>query len=163
MSEIDIVAGNIFDCTEDIICHQTNCQGVMGHGIALQVKNRYPVVFEAYTDLCKHWAGDKEDLLGRTLIVDTKTDKYIANIFGQINYGEGLQTDYERLKKGLIVVRDYAEENNLSVAIPYKIGCGLANGDWNIVYQDIVDVFKNSSVPCKIYRFERNEKYGKNS
>ena len=35
---VKYVEGNIFDCTEDIIVHQTNCQGVMGHGIALQVK-----------------------------------------------------------------------------------------------------------------------------
>ena len=29
---IKTVYGNILDATEDIICHQVNCQGVMGAG-----------------------------------------------------------------------------------------------------------------------------------
>lgn len=159
MSEIKIIDGNIFDCTEDIICHQTNCQGVMGHGIALQVKNRFPEVFRWYHTTCTG-TDNKESLLGRALILGTsiKPPKYIANIFGQLNYGEGLQTDYARLKRGLQEVHDFAKREGLSVAIPYKIGCGLANGDWNIVYEDIKDVFSDD-VPCTIYRFERNEKY----
>ena len=35
---LKIINGNIFDGNEDIICHQTNCLGIMGGGIALQVK-----------------------------------------------------------------------------------------------------------------------------
>lgn len=30
----------------DIICHQTNCKGVMGAGIAFQIKRAYPEVFK---------------------------------------------------------------------------------------------------------------------
>ena len=48
-----MIDGNIFDCTENIIVHQTNCQGVMGSGIAKQVKERYPEVFNAYYHYCK--------------------------------------------------------------------------------------------------------------
>lgn len=31
----------------DIICHQTNCKGVMGAGIAFQIKRTYPEVFKS--------------------------------------------------------------------------------------------------------------------
>ena len=150
-----IIEGNIFNCTEDIIVHQTNCQGVMGHGIALQVRQRYPEVFESYYKYCKENSGSK--ILGTSLICKTNSSKYIANLFGQLYYGEGLQTDYNKFEKALSEVYSFAKENKLSVAIPYKIGCGLANGDWNIVSNIITKVF--TDIPCTLYRFERNEKY----
>ena len=148
---MEIINGNIFDCTENIIVHQTNCQGVMGHGIALQVKQKYPEVFKAYHQYCKTNLGT--DILGTSLICEANDGKYIANIFGQLNYGAGLQTDYEKLKQGLQEVHDFAKERDLSVAIPYKIGCGLAHGDWNIVFDLITEVFSDD-VPMNIYKFE---------
>ena len=36
----------------DIICHQTNCKGVMGAGIAFQIKRAYPEVFKKYKEFC---------------------------------------------------------------------------------------------------------------
>lgn len=155
---VKYVDGNIFDCTEDIIVHQTNCQGVMGHGIALQVKKRYPNVFERYKICCEQ-TENKEELLGTVLYLETfdKKERCIANIFGQLNYGEGLQTNYGKLAKGLDDVAEYAKDWNCSVAIPYKIGCGLAHGDWNIVKALIESIF--ADVDCTVYRLERNEKY----
>ena len=44
------------------------------------------------------------------------------------------------------------------MAIPYKIGCGLANGDWNIVSKIIEETFKED-VKLTVYRLEKNEKY----
>lgn len=148
---MEIVNGNIFDCTEDIIVHQTNCQGVMGHGIAKQVKDRYPEVFQGYYHYCK--TNEPESLLGEALIIEANDGKYIGNIFGQLNFGEGLQTDYERLQNGLQEICDFAKEHKLSVAIPYKIGCGLAHGDWGVVAKIINKVF-NEDVKATIYKYE---------
>lgn len=149
------IKGDIFNCKEDIIVHQTNCQGVMGHGIAAQVKAKYPEVFQGYYHFCK--TNLPSEILGETLICQANDGKYIANVFGQLHYGEGLQTDYERLEKALLQVRDFAIENELSVAVPYKIGCGLAHGDWNIVNKIIRKVFKK--VEANIYKFEKHESY----
>lgn len=38
---ITIKNGNILESTEDIICHQVNCQGYMGGGVARQLANSY--------------------------------------------------------------------------------------------------------------------------
>lgn len=153
---MNIIDDNIFNCTENIIVHQTNCQGVMGHGIALQIKNKYPEVFNAYYHYCK--TNIPTEILGTTLICQANDNKYIANLFGQLNYGEGLQTDYDKFEKALKEVYNFAKQTNLSVAIPYKIGCGLANGDWNIVSKIIEEIFKDD-VKLTIYRLEKNEKY----
>ena len=151
------VEGNIFDTDCNIIVHQTNCQGVMGHGIALQVKERYPNVFEKYKKCCD-LTGKKEELLGTVLYIDTfdKKDRCIANIFGQLNYGEGLQTNYGKLAKGFDDITEFAKKRGYSVAIPYKIGCGLAHGNWDVVREIIESIF--ADVDCTVYRFERNEK-----
>ena len=45
---IKIIDGNLFDTKAHIICHQCNCQGVMGSGVAAEVKRRYPYVFNSY-------------------------------------------------------------------------------------------------------------------
>ena len=168
---INIVNGNIFDTHCNIICHQVNCQGVMGHGIAKQVKEKYKGVFNEYKRYCDAHADNREAMLGEALIVDVdygaavldwlvnKERKYIANIFGQLTYGTGLRTNYKALVLGLEVVANFAKEHNLSVAIPYKIGCGLAGGDWNKVNILIEGVFAGTGIEVLMYRYEQNESY----
>lgn len=168
---IHVVNGNIFDTHCNIICHQVNCQGVMGHGIAKQIKEKYRGVFEEYKRYCDAHADNREAMLGEALIIDmyhgaavcdwlVDTDsKYIANIFGQLTYGAGLRTDYKALVTGLESVASFAKKHNLSVAIPYKIGCGLAGGDWNKVSVLIEGVFAGSDIEVLMYRYEQNESY----
>ena len=168
---INIVNGNIFDTHCNIICHQVNCQGVMGHGIAKQVKEKYEGVFNEYKRYCDAHADNREAMLGEALIVDVdygaavldwlvnKERKYIANIFGQLTYGTGLRTNYKALVLGLEVVANFAKEHNLSVAVPYKIGCGLAGGDWNKVNILIEGVFAGTGIEVLMYRYEQNESY----
>ena len=69
----------------DIICHQTNCKGVMGAGIAFQIKRTYPEVFKKYKEFCDEY---ENILLGRTLFVNCNDGKVVANLFGQDGYGE---------------------------------------------------------------------------
>jgi O-acetyl-ADP-ribose deacetylase (regulator of RNase III) len=144
---MEILNGDILECSEDIIVHQTNCMGVMGSGLAKQIKENFPDVFKGYYHFCK--TNKAEDILGSALICEDR--KYIANVFGQCNYGTDKRyTDYNALKSALNEVRDFAKEKGLSVAIPYKLGCGLAGGDWNIVFEMITDIF--ADVPTNIYR-----------
>lgn len=40
----------------------------------------------------------------------------------------------------------WASNNNLTIAMPYGIGCGIANGDWNIVCKIIEEIFSDYNV-----------------
>lgn len=40
---IKIINDNILNSTENIICHQVNCKGIMESGLAKQIKYRYPM------------------------------------------------------------------------------------------------------------------------
>ena len=151
---MEIIKKNLLKAKENIIVHQVNCMGVMGSGLAKSIKKKYPEVFNGYYHFCK--TNLVEEYFGTALICEANDDKYIANVFGQINYGtEERQTDYDRLKQALIEVKNFAKEKGLSVAIPYKLGCGLAGGDWNIVFDMITEVFND--VECNIYRYERKK------
>lgn len=91
--------------------------------------------------------------MGHVHIAHNSDGKIVANIFSQLDVGRNeRKTDYKKLKIGLKKVCKYAKENNLSVALPYKIGCGLAGGNWNIVYKIIDSVFEDYEVT--MYEFK---------
>lgn len=149
---MEILNEDILNCKENIIVHQTNCLGVMGKGLAQQIKQKYPEVFNGYYHYCK--TNTAESIFGTSLICEANDGKYIANLFGQLSYGKDLQTDYDKFKTALQEIHTFAKENKLSVAIPYKIGCGLAGGDWNTVYDIISEIFYDS-VECNLYKYEK--------
>ena len=56
-------SGDIFDSNCNIICHQVNCMGVMGAGLAKQVKKKCPDAFRRYITFVKKSKEDKSKLL----------------------------------------------------------------------------------------------------
>ena len=148
---IKIVDGSLLDATEDILCHQVNCQGVMGSGIALALRNKYEYLYPSYKSFGRIITKDRATsvLLGRVYYVSCEDNHIIANIFSQDAYlrDDIIYTDYTELEVAFVRLREFALKNNLSIAMPYKIGCDLANGDWdNKVYPMIERVFYNMDV-----------------
>ena len=52
MGHISVIKGNIFNTHCQTIVNTVNCVGVMGKGIALVFKLRYPDMFPIYQDYC---------------------------------------------------------------------------------------------------------------
>lgn len=142
---VNIIQGDLMKAKEDILGHQVNCQGVMGSGIAKILRDTYPNLYPSYKQFCENYTP--EELLGKCQIVTTDS-KYVANIFGQLKYGRQKvrYTDYDALKDSLRILKDYAMKHNLSVALPYNIGCGLANGEWSIVEEILEEIFSDYDV-----------------
>ena len=138
-----IKEGNVFDSDADIICHQVNCQGVMGSGVAKEVRERYPKVYEAYHTYCESNKDYPARMLGVAQIVpvDEKESRWLVNCFGQNSYGyDGKQyTSVGALMEALIYVAEQARQFNWKVAMPYKIGCVRGGADWDTV-KKIIDV-----------------------
>ena len=139
---VEDVSGDALQTDADILLHQVNLQGVIGAGIAKQIALTYPFVEEEYVKYPYKKLGN---------VLFCTTDKYvIGNCFSQTY---DFCTDYKALEKCLDKVVSYMEENNLkSIAIPHKYGCGIANGDWDIVRKIFVEKFKNYSL--KIYKLK---------
>ena len=128
-----IIKGDLLDANADIICHQVNLQGVMGGGLALSIATKYPSVNKTYEDY-------KPKKLGEVCMVYTD-DFIVANCFSQT---EDFNTDYNALRVCLLKVRKYMLDCEYrTIAIPYKYGCGIANGDWQTVFDIFNDVFSD--------------------
>lgn len=135
-----IIDKDILDITEGIIVHQVNCQYKMGAGLAKQIVNKYPQVYKEYMDY-NYWD------LGKTQFVKINPKLFICNLAGQKYYGRyKLFTDYDALKTGFISVNNFNKD--LQIYLPYKIGCGLAGGDWEIVLKIIKETIPNAII-CK--------------
>lgn len=131
---MNIINGNVLDADCDVILHQVNCMGVMGSGVAKQVKNRYPKAYSVYKDMCDSRRGDPEGLLGyaQAVLVEDVPKKYVCNLFAQLRYGrDRMHTDYDSLEKCFRSANTMFKGQR--VAIPYRIGCDRGGGDWSVV------------------------------
>ena len=142
---------DIFKSGADVILHQVNCQGVMGSGVAKQVKDKYPKVYEEYKKWCNELPTNA--LLGESQFVRTKEDYNtnfigIFNLFAQNNFGYdgGRYTSYDALYSCLRHVKNSLPNNTITIAIPYLMSCCRGGGDWNKVYEMIVEVFSDYEV-----------------
>lgn len=79
------ITGDVTAPIKGIIGHGVNCQGVMGSGVALAIRNKFPKVYTEYLALCAR--TKPEDLLGTTQLVKITDDLYVANMFTQLNFG----------------------------------------------------------------------------
>ena len=144
---VKLIEGNLLDSTASIICHQCNCKGLMGSGVAEAVKTRYPHVFQKYR---KDYLDGKLKL-GYVCFVDAKPNQVIANMCGQDGFGYdgAVYTNYDALQKCLDEVRDvalYDYDIKPVIAFPYLMSCYRGGGDWNIVYKMIEDTFHGFDV-----------------
>lgn len=87
---------------------------------------------------------------------DAGQGKVVASIFGQNYFGvDKRYTDYVALGTGLDSVRLLAEDQKLSVAIPFGIACGLGGGKWDVVLNIIEQCFVYfPSISVSIYKYE---------
>jgi O-acetyl-ADP-ribose deacetylase (regulator of RNase III) len=145
------IKGNLLDSKAEVIGHCTNCRGAMGAGVALQIRRKWPVVFNRYHSIWEYYRTNhkESDQLGTTDLVETESgsNQYVANLYGQDDHDASLrQIDYEALYNSLAGLSKQMENKFKSVAFPFKMGCGLAGGEWTIVEAMIKFLFKNYDV-----------------
>lgn len=149
---------DIFESDADFILHQVNCQGVMGSGVAKQVKDKFPKVYDAYKEWCN--TISLNELLGEFQFVNTQKDygtsfKGIVNLFAQNNFGyDGNRyTDYDALRNCLEQVKGCIISKR-TIAIPYLMSCYRGGGDWNVVYKMIEEIFGDSNIDVLICEYD---------
>ena len=84
-----VSVGNILDIKEGVIIQQVNAQGVMGSGIAKAIRDKWPVVWDEYSDEIKSCPSDTESRarLGSVIITQVEPEVLVANLVGQQFYG----------------------------------------------------------------------------
>lgn len=131
-----MVGDILLNVNRGIIVHGCNAQGVMGGGIAAQIKQKYPTAFKEYFNMLKkHEEHGCKDCLGSVNIskIPNTNDFYIANAITQEYYGTDMRhVNYEAIAKAFENISDFAMSENLPIHYP-MIGAGLAGGNWTII------------------------------
>lgn len=147
---MNIIEQDLLDVTHGVIAHQVNCVGVMGAGLARQIKNEYPKVYLAYRDLFNR----RRLRLGVIQIVKVSHDLWVANLAGQYGVGtETAQTDYNSLELALSRLSIYCSKHlpDKQVFFPFGMGCGLAGGKWEDVSR-LIRNYHPDAIICKLPR-----------
>ena len=114
----------------DAIVNTVNCVGVMGKGIALQFRNKWPENNRAYETACKA----KEVRLGRMFVFDSGglvKPNYIIN-FPTKNHWRG-KSSLQSIRDGLRDLISQVKRLRIrSIAVP-PLGCGNGGLEWNEV------------------------------
>ncbi len=141
-----------------IICHQVNCKGVMGSGLALHIRKHFPDLYIEYKIKCENNKSSKV-MLGEVLYYPVKHQECyftIANIFGQDDFGrKGRYTDYNALEKAFKAIRHCAQPTKThkatTIRIPRNMGCGLGGGEWKTVFKIIDKELVQKGIPVEIW------------
>lgn len=134
--------GDLLDAPVEYICHQVNCQGRMGSGIAKQIRDRWPVVYKQYITLYNTKGIDvRYELLGEIQVINVESNKNIINMFGQESYGyDGHRyTSYDAFWACLGGIRDSVPKGS-TIGFPWQIGCGLGGANWEVIMTMIEEV-----------------------
>lgn len=144
------INGDILNYRRGMIGHQVNCQLVMGAGLALSIRKKYIRAFTQYRDV--FGKVDIHRRLGKAQVVEVITNQlYIVNLFAQFSHmPRGVKhTDYTALAMALRQMRrwrDNIKGRDFPIYLPYKIGCGLAGGDWLAVSGIIRDTVPDAII-----------------
>ena len=147
---VTIKRGDLLKENVEAIVNTVNCVGIMGKGIALQFKQRWPQNFRAYETACTR----QEVRPGKMFIHDMgewESPRFIIN-FPTKNHWRG-DSKINYIKEGLRDLILQVERLGIkSLALP-PLGCGNGGLDWNIVKDLVLDAFK-SHPDIKVDLFE---------
>jgi O-acetyl-ADP-ribose deacetylase (regulator of RNase III) len=143
---IEYISGNIFDSSAHALVNPVNCVGVMGGGLALEFKRKYPTNYEVYKDACTSGKLRPGIVLWE---YDSCTCKYIANFPTKDHFINPSKLVY--IKEGMEdLVKGIRLHNIGSVAIP-KLGCGLGGLEWKEVEKIIVSAVVSEPFVTYLY------------
>lgn len=119
--------GNLFDSTAPAIGQGVNVYGVMGAGIAVEFKRRYPEMYEAYKEHCV----TKRLVPGKTFFWDEEGKPAVYNMASQDAPGANATLGWldDSLRRSLA----HAAANGYDrIGLP-RIGCGIGGLAWEDV------------------------------
>ncbi|HHZ05211.1 MAG TPA: macro domain-containing protein [Clostridiales bacterium] len=141
---LSYLKGDLLSSPAQVQVNTVNTVGVMGKGIALQFKNKYPAMFEAYQNVCEKHLLD----VGK-LYLWKSTEKWILMFPTKKHWRNPSKIEYieSGLKK---FVENYERIGIESIAFP-KLGCGNGNLDWNVVRPIMEKYLKPLPITIYIY------------
>lgn len=146
------IKGNLLDSEAQALVNTVNTVGVMGKGIALQFKERFPENFHAYSKACKNG----EVIIGKMFIHDELTfngQKTIINFPTKEQWFR--KSQYKYIEQGLKDLVNVIQERKIeSIAIP-PLGSGNGGLNWSKVKEMMIK-FLSTLANVEILVYEPN-------
>ena len=144
---IKYIEGDIFKSSAQTIVNPVNCVGVMGKGLALSFKKRYPKMFEQYKKVCEKYLLT----IGKLMLFHEK-DHWILLFPTKDHWRNPSKLEY--IEKGLAkFVQTYAEKGIYSIAFP-RLGCGCGEQNWEDVRLLMERYLNEIPIDVYIYNFQ---------
>jgi O-acetyl-ADP-ribose deacetylase (regulator of RNase III) len=141
---IKLTKGDLFNSGAEALVNAVNTVGVMGGGIALAFKTKFPKNFTAYSDACKR----KEVVTGK-MFVTKKDSVFIINFPTKDHWRDPSKIEW--INSGLEDLVKVVTDNKIkSIAIP-ALGCGLGGLDWDEVKPKITKAFDGLDTEVLLY------------
>jgi len=148
---LSIRRGNIFTSECATLVNAVNCVGVMGAGIALEFKFRYPVMFDRYEQQCrsgrlqigKLWSYRPQPHEGRWSVLNFPTKKHWRHPSREEYLRQGLRNFVETWERRGIT----------SIAFPL-LGADRGGLDERRVVELMVGYLYRCELPVEIWRYD---------
>lgn len=128
---IRITQGDLLKQDVDAIINTVNCVGVMGKGIALQFKQKWPENYKAYVKACKLGQVRPGEMFVHHLGKFAGKPHFIINFPTKDHWRSKSEISF--IEEGLKDLIRVIHENNIkSIAMP-PLGCGNGGLNWHIV------------------------------
>lgn len=150
---------NLLDVKTGLIVHGCNAQGVMGSGVAKQLRDKYPDVYTEYVTHLEYLKREQYPLLGAVsfVAIPGMPDLIVANAITQEFYGREpgrKYVSYEAIFDSISTCLAYAKNKDMDVHIPFMIGAGLGGGDLasiKTIIEDLSHAYQHN-IYCHIYK-----------
>ncbi|AWD93095.1 macro domain protein [Bacillus phage vB_BceM-HSE3] len=154
-----VLKGDLLKSDCNVIAHQCNCQSTMGSGIAKQIRDRYPQVYDV-DRLSPMKPREKLGKLTHIAVPEACAIGYsrqVYNLYGQFNYGMRgkVHTSYDALYSSLVMMFNMVSQyprGSVKVGLPYGMGCVRGGGDWNRVTRLLEDISAQYAIDINLYK-----------
>ncbi len=145
---VDIIKGNLFSSGAQTLVNTVNCMGVMGAGVALEFRLRYPHMFNKYVEMCEEGSLS----IGKLWIYKASQDKWVLNFPTKNDWK--LPSKMEYLEQGLQKFVDtYNGKGIESVAFPL-LGSDKGGLNPQDVEGTMLRYLSKCSIPVEIYHYD---------
>lgn len=137
---------SLFDSDATVFVNTVNCVGVMGKGIALEFKKRFPKNFLAYRDWCERGSAAPGTVFD---FCNGFAPRFIFNVATKNHWKSPSRLEW--VGTGITRIRTLAIRHGATSIALQALGCSNGGLHWDEVRPLIVDCFGDSPIRVEVY------------